>query len=100
MNRPKGKKGAKTIRIPSFGAVIGLGFNHGGFAEVAMSWPEFSYVLHAWEKYERKRPEPDERVLAALDLLDHKVHKLGAVFVAEVPIAPRRAKITPVFRGE
>lgn len=90
----------KSIRIPSFGAVVGLGFPEGGFAEVAMSWPEFSYILEAWESYERARPKPDERVLAALDVLNKRVPKLNAVFVAEVPIAQRRAKITPVFDEE
>ena len=99
MKGPK-RSNKKRIRIPSFGAVVGLGFPRGGFAEVALSWPEFSYVLHAWERYERRRPKPDERVLAALDVLNKKVHKLNAVFVAEVPIAQRRAKITPIFGEE
>src|SRR5664279_875358 len=90
----------KRIRIPSFGAVVGLGFPEGGFAEVAMSWPEFSYVLHAWEQYERGRSKPDQQVLAALEVLNKKARKLNAVFVAEVPIAQRRAKITPIFGEE
>jgi hypothetical protein len=95
------KRGSKRrIRIPSFGSVIGLGFNRGGFAEVLMTHPEFGGILDAWNNYEQMRSKPDKQVLAALDLLGKKVRKMNAVFVAEVPIARQHAKVTPTFGEE
>lgn len=49
-------------------------------------------------EHEGEKPKPDEKTLAALDILTRKVRKFGAAIVTEVPIAQRKVKFEPIFR--
>lgn len=73
-------------------------FEEGGSAEMLMMPGELSRLLDVWIKHERKNPKPDEKTLAALDVLTRKVRKLDVAIVAEVPIAQRRVRFEPIFR--
>ena len=84
------------IRLLSFGTVTKLIFEAGGYAEILMTGPELSRILDAWRTYEREKTKPDEKVIAALDLLCRKARgSFGAAIRAEVPIAQRSARIRP-----
>lgn len=94
------RKPNKGIRFENFGSVTGLAFERRGAAEILMTFPEVSRVIHAWLDHETSKSKPDEKTLAALKLLCRKVHKLRVRIIAEVPIARRRAKIQPIFTDE
>ena len=89
------RKRPSEIRLPRFGSIIGLLFENGGEAEMLMTFPEIRRLLQAWREQELNRP--DRKTLSALDVLCKTTFNVGTRFVAEVPIAARRAKITPVF---
>lgn len=91
------KKSLQEIRLPSFGSVIGLVFEHGGAAEVLMTFPELHYLLDAWRDHEEAKSRPDKKTIAALKVLHRKAWHFRPRMVAEVPIAQQRAKITPVL---
>jgi hypothetical protein len=92
---------SEEIQLHSFGVVTGFVFEHGGSVEILMARPEVSRLLHAWEDYEKSKNKPDEKLLAALDVLAVKAHaRFGTTIRAEVPIAKWKAKLTPVIRGE
>ncbi len=90
------QKKLREIRLRSFGSVIGLVFERGGAVEVLMTFPELCRILNSWREEEASKPHPDQKTVSALDLLHKKALKVRTRFVAEVPIAARRAKITPV----
>lgn len=92
------KKRDKRIRLTQFGACIGMVFEHGGSAEMLMMPLELLRLLDAWIDHEQKKPKPDEKTLAALDILTRKVRKLDTEIVAEVPIAQTRVRFEPIFR--
>jgi hypothetical protein len=87
----------KTVQLPSFGSVTGLIFDRGGSAEIIMDGLEVMRVLEVWKEHEEGKKKPDQRVLAALNLLSPKARGLDLRLVAEVPIAQKRAKLTPVL---
>lgn len=86
------------IHITRFGACIGMVFEEGGSAEMLMMPLELSRLLDVWIDHEGKKPKPDEKTLAALDVLTRKVRKLDVAIVAEVPIAQRRVRFEPILR--
>ena len=90
-----------NISLRSFGAVIGLIFVGGGSAEIVMSRVEMSRILGALRDYEKGKNKPDEKLVAALDVVCRKAHgRFDRVrVVAEVPIAARKARITPIIEG-
>src|SRR4051812_26128194 len=93
------KKAVKTIRIRSFGSLVGLLFERGGSAEVLMTFPELSRLVDAWSAYERAKTRADEETLEALNVLRKRARRFDAAFIVEVPIAQRRARIVPVVEA-
>jgi len=87
----------KTTRLSQFGCVSGLLFEHGGSAEVVLDGLELQRIIEAWAEHEAGKKKQDERIISALRLLAPKAFKSDMRLVAEVPIAQKRAKITPVF---
>jgi hypothetical protein len=73
-------------------------FEDGGSAEMLMMPLELLRLLDGWTDHERQKPKPDEKTLAALDILTRKVRKLDATFVVEAPIAQRKVRFEPIFR--
>ncbi len=90
------QKKMQEIRLKSFGSVIGLVFERGGAAEILMTFPELRRILNSWREEETRKSHPDQKTISALDLLHKKAINVRTRFVAEVPIAARRAKIIPV----
>ncbi|MGC1187779.1 MAG: hypothetical protein WA871_10335 [Candidatus Acidiferrales bacterium] len=92
---------SKVIQLNSFGTVTGFVFEDGGSVEMIMALPELSRLLNAWEAYEKSKNKPDEKLLAALDVLAIKARAhFGTTIRAEVPIAKWKAKLTPIIREE
>lgn len=87
----------KTMRLSQFGCVSGLLFEHGGSAEVLLDGLELQRIIEAWAEHEAGKKKQDERVISALRLLAPKAFKADLRLIAEVPIAQKRAKITPIF---
>ena len=86
----------RCIRLSRFGCVSALLFEDGGAAEVLLDGLELKRILEAWEQHEMKKNKRNDRIVSALRLLAPKARDLNLRLVAEVPIAQRRAKITPV----
>lgn len=89
-----------SIRMPRFGGLTGLLFEHGGEAEVVMQGLELMRILEVWEEHEAGKKKPNERIIAALRLLAPEARDSHLRLVAEVPIAQTRAKIEPVIDSE
>lgn len=90
----------ERIHLTRFGACIGMVFEDGGCAEILMMPLELSRLLGTWIDHERQKSKPDEKTLAALDVLTRKARKFDAAIVAEVPIAQRKVRFEPIFRSE
>jgi hypothetical protein len=88
----------ERINLTRFGACIGMVFEDGESAEILMMPLELLRLLDTWIDHERQKPEPDEKTLAALDVLTRKACKFDAAIVAEVPIAQRKVRFEPIFR--
>ena len=87
------------IDLASFGCVVGLVFVDGGAAEISMRRGEVSRILEALTDLEKSRRKPDQRLVAALEVVCRKLYSRfeRVRIVAEVPIATRRARITPII---
>jgi hypothetical protein len=91
-------KAQKRIRLTRFGACIGMLFEDGGAAEMLMMPLELKRLLLAWMEQESQKPKPDEKTLAALNVLTRKVRNFDGAIVTEVPIAQRKVRFEPLFR--
>ena len=93
------KRKDKRTQIARFGCVRSLLIVNGGpSAEVALAPLEMSRLLSAWKEFESAKGKPDERVLAALDLLIPQARTKAPGIVAEVPIAStERVLLKPDF---
>ncbi len=90
---------SSDIRLRSFGSLTGLIFERGGYAEIQMTRFELCRIVDAWRAHERAKNNPDEKLLAALNVVSKKSHsRFKAAMVAEVPIAMWRAEIVPIIR--
>ena len=93
------KRKDNRAQIARFGSVRSLLVVDGGLsAEVALAPLEMSRLLSAWKDFESAKVKPDERVLAALDLLISRARTKAPRIVAEVPIAStERVLLKPDF---
>lgn len=96
----RAQKEDDVIRLPRFGAVTGLKFDQGGFAEVRMGAPEIERILEALIEFEQARPAPDNKILEQLAAVREHFFDEGPELLAEAVIGSHRVAFEPIPREE